>query len=64
MVQVKLQFQSLLMNFYQCEKGEVLINGYNVQDINLEVLRDKIAYISQDIFFFSGTIKENLEFWR
>lgn len=58
----KTTLAKLLMNFYQCEKGEVLINGCNVQDINLEVLRDKIAYISQDIFFFSGTIKENLEF--
>lgn len=58
----KTTLAKLLMNFYQCEKGEVLINSCNVQDINLEVLRDKIAYISQDIFFFSGTIKENLEF--
>lgn len=58
----KTTIAKLLMNFYQCEKGEILINGYNVQDINLNALRDKIAYISQDIFFFSGTIKENLEF--
>ncbi|MDT8717553.1 peptidase domain-containing ABC transporter [Clostridium sp. 19966] len=54
----------LLMNFYQCEKGEILINGYNIKDINIEALRDKIAYISQDIFLFSGTIKENLFFGR
>lgn len=52
----------LLLNFYQCEKGELLINGYNIKDINIEKLRDKIAYISQDIFLFKGTIKENLEF--
>ncbi|MGH4119275.1 peptidase domain-containing ABC transporter [Clostridium sp.] len=54
----------ILMNFYQCEKGEVLINGYNIRDINIEALRDKIAYISQDIFLFSGTIKENLFFGK
>ncbi|MCB2291446.1 peptidase domain-containing ABC transporter [Clostridium sp. CS001] len=52
----------LLLNFYQCEKGELLINGYNIMDINIEALRDKIAYISQDIFLFKGTIKENLYF--
>ncbi|MBZ9621684.1 peptidase domain-containing ABC transporter [Clostridium sp. FP2] len=52
----------LLLNFYQCEKGELLINGYNIRDINIEALRDKIAYISQDIFLFKGTIKENLCF--
>ncbi|QSZ26441.1 peptidase domain-containing ABC transporter [Aceticella autotrophica] len=50
----------LLMNFYQCEKGEILINGYNIKDINIEVLRRHISYISQDIFLFNGTIKENL----
>lgn len=52
----------ILMNFYQCEKGEVLINGYNIKDINIETLREKIAYISQNIFLFKGTIKENLCF--
>ncbi|RCX19469.1 ATP-binding cassette subfamily B protein [Anaerobacterium chartisolvens] len=50
----------LLMKFYQCEKGELLINGINIKDLNVEVLRDKIAYISQNIFLFTDTIKENL----
>lgn len=58
----KTTISKLLMNFYQCEKGEILINGYNIKDINIEALRDKIAYISQNVFFFSGTIKENLRF--
>ncbi|SHH17697.1 peptidase domain-containing ABC transporter [Tepidibacter thalassicus] len=52
----------LLMNFYQCEKGEILINDYNINDISKESLRDKIAYISQDIFLFKGTIKDNICF--
>ncbi len=50
----------LLMNLYPWEKGEITIKGYNVKDINYDVLREKIAYISQDIFMFSGTIRENL----
>jgi ATP-binding cassette, subfamily C, bacteriocin exporter len=50
----------LIMNFYSFEKGDILINGYNIKDINLERLREQIAYISQDIFLFSGTVKENL----
>ncbi|UZP03902.1 peptidase domain-containing ABC transporter [Clostridium botulinum] len=58
----KTTLSKLILNFYQCEKGEVLINGYNIKDINVEALRNKIAYISQDIFLFSGTIKENLLF--
>ncbi|ADL50586.1 peptidase domain-containing ABC transporter [Clostridium cellulovorans] len=58
----KTTIAKLLMNFYGVEKGEVIINNYNIKDINLEALRDKISYISQDSFFFSGTIKENMEF--
>lgn len=50
----------LLMNFYQAEKGEILINNCNIKDVELEALRDKIAYISQETFLFSGTILENL----
>lgn len=50
----------LLMHFYDWENGEICFGNYNIKDINLESLRDKIAYISQDIFMFSGTIRENL----
>lgn len=50
----------LLMNFYQAENGEIILNNYNLKDIDLETLRDKIAYISQETFLFSGTILENL----
>lgn len=50
----------LLMSLYAYEKGDITINGYNLKDINIEKLRDRIAYISQDIFLFSGTIRDNL----
>lgn len=57
----KTTLSKLLMNFYPWEKGEIFIGDYNLKDINLESLRNRIAYISQDIFLFSGTIRENLE---
>jgi ATP-binding cassette subfamily B protein len=50
----------LLMHFYSWEKGDILFGNYNLKDINRETLRNRIAYISQDIFMFRGTIKENL----
>lgn len=50
----------LLLNLYSPEEGEILINGNNIKDINLESLRDKIAYIPQETFLFSGSIMENL----
>jgi ATP-binding cassette subfamily B protein len=59
----KTTLAKLLMRFYSPEKGEILINGYNVEDINLEHLRTKTAYISQETFIFSGTITENLRFF-
>ena len=58
----KTTIAKLLMDFYDVEKGEILLNNYNIKDINKEALRDKISYISQDSFFFSGSIKENLQF--
>lgn len=57
----KTTLSKLIMNFYPWEKGEIYIGDYNLKDIQLEALRSKIAYISQDIFLFSGTIRENLE---
>jgi ATP-binding cassette subfamily B protein len=56
----KTTLAKLILNFYQCEKGEILINGINVNQINLENLRERIAYISQEMFLFSGSIKENI----
>lgn len=50
------------MNFYPIDKGEILINGLNIKDINLECLRDRISYISQETFLFNKTIYENLTF--
>ena len=45
----------LLLNLYTAEEGEILI-----KDINIESLRDKIAYIPQETFLFSGSIMDNL----
>jgi len=58
----KTTFARLLLRLYNAEKGEILINGNNIEDIRLETLRGKIAYISQETFLFSGSILENLSF--
>lgn len=56
----KTTIAKLLLHFYPVEKGEILINGYNIKDIHLGALREKIAYIPQETFFFSGSIIDNL----
>lgn len=56
----KTTLAKLLLNFYQAEKGEILINEHNIKDIQIECLREKIAYIPQETFLFSGSIMDNL----
>lgn len=58
----KTTIAKLIMNFYDIEKGEITLNSYNIKDINKDILREKIAYVSQDSFFFSESIKDNLRF--
>lgn len=50
----------LLLNFYSWEKGDILINNINIRDIDLEKLRERIAYVSQDVFLYSETVWENI----
>ncbi len=56
----KTTLSKLLLHMYTAETGEILINGNNIEDIQIENLRDRIAYIPQETFLFSGTIFENL----
>ncbi len=58
----KTTIAKLLLNFYQYESGGITIAGYALPDINLDVLRERIAYIPQETFLFSGTILDNLTF--
>ncbi len=55
---------ALLLRFYEPEKGRVTIDGFDIREIKLESLRKKISYVSQDVFLFSDTIKENIRFGR
>lgn len=56
----KTTLTKLLLHLYSPEEGSILINGNNIEDIQMETLRERIAYISQETFLFSGTIMENL----
>ncbi len=56
----KTTLSKLLLHLYKPEKGDILINGNNIEDIRLETLRERIAYIPQETFLFSGSIFENL----
>lgn len=56
----KTTLSKLLLHLYTAESGNILINNNNIEDIQIEKMREKIAYISQETFLFSGSILENL----
>jgi ATP-binding cassette subfamily B protein len=58
----KSSIAKLINRTYDVDGGEVLIDGVNVRDWNLEALRRQISIIEQDIFLFSRTIAENIAF--
>jgi ATP-binding cassette subfamily B protein len=52
----------LISRFYDINSGDILFNEYSIKNININSLRDKIAYIPQDPVIFSSTIYENILF--
>jgi len=53
----------LIPRFYDVTGGEVLIDGVNVREYNIEALRSKIGIVPQKAVLFKGTIRENMK-WR
>lgn len=53
---------NLLSRFYDATEGDIYIDGINIKDIDLDILRGNIATAMQDIFLFSDTIKDNIAF--
>ncbi len=51
---------ALLLRLYNIEQGEILIDGLNIKEYTIESLRDVFALVSQDIFLFNDTVRENL----
>lgn len=54
----------LLVGLYQPLQGDILYNGTLSKEIDLDQLREKIGFVTQDTQLFSGTIRENLQFVR
>lgn len=58
----KTTFVNLISRLYDVNNGEILIDGVNVKDWNLETLRKQIGYLIQDTFLFEDTILNNLRY--
>ena len=51
---------NLIGRYYDIQKGEILIDGVNIKDIDTDVLRSAIGQVQQDVFIFTGDIKSNI----
>lgn len=58
----KTTITKLIPRFYEATKGQVMIDDKNIKDFTLESLRDHIGIVQQDVYLFSGSIKENIEY--
>ena len=56
----KSTIMNLIVRFYSATKGNILINGRNINDYSKEYLRGKTAIVLQDSFLFEGTLLENI----
>ena len=54
----------LISRFYDPDEGELLVDGYDLRDVQIESLRKQIAVVPQEPFLFNGSIKENVIFAR
>ena len=55
---------SLLLRFYDIDSGEIIIDGKNIYDYDLENLRGNMSIVPQDVILFGGTIKENIAYGK
>jgi len=53
---------NLITRFYEVEKGEVTVDGYNVRSVTRQSLRRQIGIVPQDPFLFSGSIEDNIRY--
>lgn len=58
----KTTFCSIIPRFYEVDYGAVKIDGIDIKDIKLNSLRNHIGIVQQDVYMFSGTIKENIAY--
>ena len=56
----KTSIMSLLLRFYEFNKGEIFFDGVNIKEINPDHLRSNFSMVLQDVFIFDGTVAENI----
>ena len=52
----------LLLRYYETDGGAISMNGSDINELTLGSIRDQIGYVSQDVYLFHGTIRENIAY--
>ncbi len=52
----------LLLRFYDVQRGHITLDGYDIRELDLNDLRRAIGFVSQDVFLFHGTVRENIAY--
>lgn len=60
----KSSIASLLLRFYEPQRGRILVDGVDLRDWDLAALRGRMAFVLQDVFLFSGTVRDNVALGR
>ena len=60
----KTTISKLIPRFYDITKGSIKIDDTDIRDLTLESLRDNIGIVQQDVYLFSGTVKDNIRYGK
>ena len=55
---------NLIPRFYEATDGTIKIDGADIKDVTLKSLRENIGVVQQDVYLFSGTVRENIEYGK
>jgi len=55
---------SLIPRFYDVQEGAITVDGLNIQDMTMKSLRSQIGIVQQDVFLFTGSIRENIAYGK
>lgn len=55
---------SLIPRFYEVSSGKILVDGKDIRDVTMRSLRDNIGVVQQDVYLFSGSVRENIAYGK
>ena len=60
----KTTISKLIPRFYDIDEGAIRVDGKDIRDLTLESLRDNIGIVQQDVYLFSGSVKDNIRYGK